>query len=84
MKAVYLAFGLMMAGHACAASITGSIGVKLTIYSQCHIDGQSVTPAKAPVVSCGKQGSAQPKVTESVISQNSGGRAVAKLVTVEW
>ena len=45
MKAVYLALGLMMAGHACAASITGSIGVKLTIYSQCHIDGQSTTPA---------------------------------------
>lgn len=84
MKAVYLAFGLMMAGHACAGSITGSIGVKLTIYSQCHIDGQRLTPAKAPQVSCGQQGSAQPKVTESVISQNSGSRTVTKLVTVEW
>lgn len=33
MKAIYLAPELVMAGHACAASITGSIGVKLTIYS---------------------------------------------------
>lgn len=84
MKAVYLALGLMMAGHACAASITGSIGVKLTIYSQCHIDGQSTTPANLPAVNCGQQESAQPKVTESVISQDSERRAVAKLVTVEW
>lgn len=84
MKAVYLALGLMMAGHACAASITGSIGVKLTIYSQCHIDGQSTTPAKSPAVNCGQQVSAQPKVTESVISQNSERRLVTKLVTVEW
>ncbi len=33
MKAIYLAPGLIRAGHACAASITGSIGLKLNIYS---------------------------------------------------
>ncbi|MGB9098809.1 hypothetical protein [Erwinia sp.] len=84
MKAVYLALGLMMAGHACAASITGSIGVKLTIYSQCHIDGQSTTPANSPTVNCGQQLSAQPKVTETVLSTKSKNREASKLVTVEW
>lgn len=84
MKAVYLALGLMMAGHACAASITGSIGVKLTIYSQCHIDGQSLTPAKAPAVNCGQQESAQPRITETMISPSDQSSARAKLVTVEW
>lgn len=84
MKAVYLALGLVMAGHACAASITGSIGVKLTIYSQCRIDGQSATPAASPAVDCGQQVAAQPKVTQTVISQDSAKRHVSKLVTVEW
>ncbi len=84
MKAVYLALGLMMAGHACAASITGSIGVKLTIYSQCHIDGQSTTSATSPAVDCGQQVAAQPKVTQTMVSDKTGTGRVSKLVTIEW
>lgn len=84
MKAVYMALGLMMAGQAAAASITGSIGVRLTIYSQCHIDGQSTITASTPAVDCGQQRAAQPKVTQTVISSNRETRQTSKLVTVEW
>ncbi|MCP1438050.1 putative porin [Erwinia persicina] len=84
MKAVYMALGLMMAGQAAAASITGSIGVRLTIYSQCHIDGQSTITARTPAVDCGQQRAAQPKVTQTAISSNRETRQTSKLVTVEW
>ncbi|MBV4365814.1 hypothetical protein ACMGGR_16825 [Erwinia sp. BNK-24-b] len=84
MKAASLALGLMMAGQVCAASITGSIGVKLTIYSQCHIDGRSTTSAATPAVDCGKQIAAQPKVTQTVLSQDRKMHQTSKLVTVEW
>lgn len=84
MKAVYLAMGLVMAGHACAATTTGSIRVKLTIYSQCHIDGQSTTPASLPTADCGKQRAAQPRITRTLISPVEGLRKGIKLVTVEW
>lgn len=84
MKAALLALGLMMAGHAYAASISGSIGVKLTIYSQCRIDGQRHTPAKTPLIDCGKQTSAQPRITETVVLQDVATKRRAKLVTVEW
>lgn len=84
MKAALLAVGLMMAGHAYAASVTGRIGVKLTIYSQCRIDGQRTTAAKTPTIDCGKQASAQPRITETLVLQDVATRRRAKLVTVEW
>ncbi|MFU9135949.1 MULTISPECIES: hypothetical protein [unclassified Erwinia] len=83
MKAVYLALGLIMAGRACAASITGSIGVKLTIYPQCYIDGQSTTPASSRAVNCGRLHDAQPKVTQTVISTEAS-QSGTTLMTVEW
>lgn len=84
MKAVYRAPGLMMAGHARAASVTGSIGVKLTIYSHCHIDGQSTTSAAFPATDCGRQVAAQPEVTQTMVSRDSETGRVSKLVTIEW
>ncbi|MEN5016697.1 hypothetical protein ABEH87_10140 [Erwinia sp. Eh17-17] len=84
MKTVYLALGLMMTGHAFAASMTGSIGVKLTIYSQCSIEGSSLSAVRLPVTACGAQPDAQPKITQSVITRDAVTRQEARLVTVEW
>ena len=82
MKAVYLALGLLMTGHACAASTTGSIGVKLTIYTQCSVDGRRVSARRQPDIACGTQPDAQPKMTQNVV-EDSADRKV-RLVTVEW
>ena len=84
MKTVYLALGLMMTGHAFAASITGSIGVKLTIYSQCSVESSRLSAINLPSVVCGAKPDAQPKVTQNVISRNADTRQEARLVTVEW
>ncbi|MFS2222783.1 hypothetical protein [Pantoea sp. B65] len=83
MKAVILAAGLLMAGNLCAAT-SGSIGVKLTIYSRCQVDGRVGVSQSAPLIDCGRQLSAQPKVTESKITGNRTGGQEQRLVTVEW
>ncbi|AXU96317.1 MAG TPA: hypothetical protein DD850_10015 [Erwinia persicina] len=84
MKTLYLALGLMMTGHVFAASTTGSIGVKLTIYSQCSVDGSTLSASRLPGVACGSQPDAQPKITQSVITRDGVNRQEARLVTVEW
>ncbi|MCU5771566.1 hypothetical protein N5923_02170 [Erwiniaceae bacterium BAC15a-03b] len=84
MKAVILALGLLMAGNLYAASTTGSIGVKLTIYSLCKVDGRVSVSQRAPQIDCGRQISAQPKVTESKIARNATSNQEQRLVTVEW
>lgn len=82
MKAVILAAGLLMAGQACAAAITGSIGVKLVIYSRCEVNSNISDNQKMPQVTCGPQLSAQPKVTASKTVVNN--KQEQRLVTVEW
>lgn len=84
MKTVYLALGLMMTGHAFAASMTGSIGVKLTIYSQCSVEGSSLSAVRLPGVVCGVRPEAQPKVTQSIITVDAKTKQDTRLVTVEW
>ncbi|MTD27300.1 hypothetical protein [Erwinia sorbitola] len=85
MKTVYLALGLMMTGHAFAASTTGSIGVKLTIYSQCSVEGSNLSATRAtPGIACGKQPEAQPKVTQTVVTRDADTGQERRLVTVEW
>lgn len=84
MKTVYLALGLMMTGHAFAASITGSIGVTLTIYSQCRVEGSTLSATRLPGVVCGSQPDAQPRVTQSVVTLDADTKQETRLVTVEW
>lgn len=84
MKTVYLALGLMMTGHAFAATMTGSIGVKLTIYSQCSVEGSRLPAVRLPDVVCGAQSDAQPKITQSVIAMRADSDQEARLITVEW
>lgn len=84
MKTVYLALGLMMTGHAFAASIGGSIGVKLTIYSQCSVEGGRLSATRLPAIACGVRPDAQPKMTQSVITTRTASDREARLVTVEW
>lgn len=81
--AILLAFGLMMANGAWAASTTGTIQVRLTIMAQCHIDGQSTT-ATTPGIDCGSQAASQPKVTQDDFYQDIKTHRKARLVTVEW
>lgn len=82
MKSFYLALGLMMTGHAFAASTTGSIGVKLTIYTQCRVDGSAVSASRQPDIACGVQPDAQPKITQNVVEDSAAQKV--RLVTVEW
>ncbi|WP_455812678.1 hypothetical protein [Pseudomonas graminis] len=84
MKTVYLALGLMMTGHAFAASITGSIGVKLTIYTQCSVEGSSLSATQTPDIACGGRPEAQPKVTQSSVISDANTKQETRLVTVEW
>lgn len=84
MKAIILACGLLMAGTACAATISGSIDVRLTIYKQCQVDGESVTSHRSPTISCGQQPSTQPKVTLTTLEKETSIKQETRLITVEW
>lgn len=83
MKTLLFACGLLMTGGAWAATISGSIDVRLTIYKQCEIDGQT-SARHQTAVSCGRQPSAQPKVTSTPLQQDVGIDQKRRLITVEW
>lgn len=82
-RAMLLALGLLLAGSLAGASTTGSIAVKLTIFSRCTIE-QKRDRTAATAVDCGRHFSAQPRVTQSNIMDEATRRRVAKLVTIEW
>jgi len=84
MKAIILACGLLMAGTTCAATISGSIEVRLTIYKQCQVDGESVTSHSTPAISCAQQPSTEPKVTLTTLEQEATIKQETRLITVEW
>lgn len=81
-RALLMVIGLTIAASAAAATTTGSIAVSLTIYSRCAI----VRPdtAALPAVDCGKQASAQPRITQRVLSRDAQRHETARLVTIEW
>lgn len=81
-RALLLAIGLSIAGSAFAGSINGSIGARLVIYSRCEINTANGQPA--PQVNCGKQASAQPRVTHSQIQSQGSVKQSNRLVTIEW
>lgn len=81
-RALLLAIGLSLAGSAFAGSINGSIGARLVIYSRCEINTANGQPA--PQVNCGRQASAQPRVTHSQIQSQGSVKQSNQLVTIEW
>lgn len=81
-RALLLAIGLSLAGSALAGSINGSIGARLVIYSRCEINTANGQPA--PQVNCGRQASAQPRVTHSQIQSQGSVKQSNRLVTIEW
>lgn len=81
-RALLLAIGLSLAGSAFAGSINGSIGARLVIYSRCEINTANGQPA--PQVNCGRQASAQPRVTHSQIHSQGSVKQSNRLVTIEW
>ncbi|MCP1206959.1 hypothetical protein NIM72_15705 [Pantoea sp. B550] len=81
-RALLLAIGLSIAGSAFAGSINGSIGARLVIYSRCEINTANGQPA--PQINCGRQASAQPRVTHSQIQSQGSVKQSNRLVTIEW
>lgn len=81
-RALLLAIGLSLAGSAFAGSINGSIGARLVIYSRCEINTANGQPA--PQVNCGRQASAQPRVTHSQIQSQGSVKQSNRLVIIEW
>ena len=81
-RALLLAIGLSIAGSAFAGSINGSIGARLVIYSRCEINTANGQPA--PQVNCGRQASAQPRVTNGQIQSQGSVKQSNRLVTIEW
>ncbi|MFP3524412.1 hypothetical protein SB912_18010 [Pantoea sp. SIMBA_072] len=81
-RALLLAIGLSIAGSAFAGSIKGSIGARLVIYSRCEINTANGQPA--PQINCGRQASAQPRVTNGQIQSQGSVKQSNRLVTIEW
>ncbi|MEQ4513722.1 MAG: hypothetical protein ABN485_01830 [Pantoea agglomerans] len=81
-RALLLAIGLSIAGSAFAGSINGSIGARLVIYSRCEINTANGQPA--PQINCGRQSSAQPRVTNGQIQSQGSVKQSNRLVTIEW
>lgn len=84
MKNVYLALGLMMTGNAFAGSMSGSIGVKVVIYSQCSINGNNLPAHGATTIPCANGSQVQPKITQSLLMRDAKTGRENNLVTVEW
>ncbi|MEN4694345.1 hypothetical protein [Pantoea agglomerans] len=81
-RELLLAIGLSIAGSAFAGSINGSIGARLVIYSRCEINTANGQPA--PQINCGRQASAQPRVTNGQIQSQGSVKQSNRLVTIEW
>ncbi|MFB4341214.1 hypothetical protein C7434_2816 [Pantoea sp. PNA 14-12] len=81
-KALLMAIGLVIAQQAFAGSTTGSINVRLVIYSRCEVN--SVRSPSSPQVDCGRQSSAQPRVTQTVLKRQGSRTTNDRLVTIEW
>lgn len=81
-RALLLAIGLSIAGSAFAGSINGSVGARLVIYSRCEINTANGQPA--PQINCGRQASAQPRVTNGQIQSQGSVKQSNRLVTIEW
>ncbi|NEG67517.1 hypothetical protein GQQ18_13080 [Pantoea agglomerans] len=81
-RVLLLAIGLSIAGSAFAGSINGSIGARLVIYSRCEINTANGQPA--PQINCGRQASAQPRVTNGQIQSQGSVKQSNRLVTIEW
>lgn len=81
-RALLLAIGLSIAGSAFAGSINGSIGARLVIYSRCEINTANGQPA--PQINCGREASAQPRVTNGQIQSQGSVKQSNRLVTIEW
>jgi len=81
-RALLLAIGLSIAGSAFAGSINGSISARLVIYSRCEINTANGQPA--PQIICGRQASAQPRVTNGQIQSQGSVKQSNRLVTIEW
>jgi len=81
-RALLLAIGLLIPAYTLAGSVTGSIGVRLVIFSRCEI--QRSEARSVPQIDCGSQASAQPRVTRSVIQSEGSERKNHQLVTIEW
>lgn len=77
-RALLLAIGLVIAVPIGAATTTGSIAVSLTIFSRCDISRPNTQ--SIPVIDCGRQSSAQPRVMHRTLQRNER----SQLVTVEW
>jgi len=92
-RALLLAIGLSIAGSAFAGSINGSIGARLVIYSRCEINTlviysrceiNTANGQPAPQINCGRQASAQPRVTNGQIQSQGSVKQSNRLVTIEW
>lgn len=81
-RALLLAIGLSIASSAFAGSINGSIGARLVIYSRCEINTANGQPV--PQINCGRQASAQPRVTNGQIQSQGSVKQSNRLVTIEW
>lgn len=81
-KALLLAIGLVIAQQAGAGSTTGSINVRLVIYSRCEVN--SAVGRAVPQVECGREINAQPRVTQTVLKRQGSRATNDRLVTVEW
>jgi hypothetical protein len=81
-RALLLAIGLLITGSAFAGSINGSIGARLVIYSRCEIN--TANGPLLPQINCGRQASAQPRVTQSQIQSQGSLKQSNRLVTIEW
>lgn len=81
-RAIMLAIGLTMAAFTAAGSTTGSVGVKLVIFSRCEINSSNGKPASR--IDCGGHFSAQPRVTQSMIEGQANRQQKGRLVTIEW
>ncbi|KOC88465.1 hypothetical protein [Winslowiella iniecta] len=84
MKAIILAAGLLMVNTLSAATVSGSIKVRLTLYTPCHVNGHVGDNQRRPQIDCGPRESAQPRVTESRLSKDAKTQQEQRLITVEW
>jgi len=83
MKVITLVAGLLIANTLSAAT-SGSISVRLTLYSPCQVDVHHNGRQTRPQIYCTKPASADARVTESTLSKDVKNRQEQRLIAVEW
>ncbi|WP_130834061.1 hypothetical protein [[Erwinia] mediterraneensis] len=78
-----LVLGVLSSASLAQAATSGAITARLTLFSRCEIGSVGVA-GDIPAIQCGAHSSAQPRVTQRVLTDAVRHQSATRLITMEW